>query len=489
MAADVGQRGGVDRLAGKAFATGASAFFGEDLREEFLADYILPVLRAGAVYSRKYLLGTAMARPLISRRMVEIARRTGAGAVAHGCTGKGNDQLRFELSFAALAPDLKVVAPWREWDITSREDAFAYARARGISLEGVDEEKLYSRDENLWHISHEGGPLEDPANAPGPDVFVWTRDPVDAPDKPLELELGFEAGVPVTIDGRPLSPLPLLLELNEVGSEHGVGRADIVEDRVVGIKSRGVYETPGGTILLSAIQELEQLVLSRSALALKDQLAPRYADLVYEGRWWTPDRRALDATVDSLMANVTGTVRLRLYKGQATVLSRRAPASLYDLDLASFGACEGYSHSDSSGFVKLFSLPQRAVAAQETVAARQRTQPRLQDRVDLPHRSGDQPRSRSTLTATDRAGQPASFPRLRYSARPRGPCPVGRALRERSCDRDGGTEPVPRHRLATVAPRCAREPCVGARPRAGGDPVGRRGPPHRPGPRRSRPTA
>ncbi|MDE2763828.1 MAG: argininosuccinate synthase [Gemmatimonadota bacterium] len=368
MAADVGQRGGVGLLAGKAFATGACAFHGEDLREEFLTDYVLPVLRAGAVYSRKYLLGTAMARPLISRRMVEIARRTGAGALAHGCTGKGNDQLRFELSFAALAPDLKVIAPWREWDIASREDAFAYARARGISLEGVDAEKLYSRDENLWHISHEGGPLEDPANAPGPDVFVWTRDPVDAPDRPLELELGFEAGVPVTIDGRPLSPLPLLLELNEAGSEHGVGRADVVEDRVVGIKSRGVYETPGGTILLAAIQELEQLVLSRGALALKDRLAPLYADLVYEGRWWTPEREALDAMVDSLMGNVTGTVRLRLYKGQATVVSRSAPASLYDLDLASFGACEGYAHSDSSGFVKLFSLSQRALSAQSTAA-------------------------------------------------------------------------------------------------------------------------
>ena len=369
MAADVGQRGGVGRLAGKAFATGASAFFGEDLREEFLEDHVLPVLRAGAVYSRKYLLGTAMARPLISRRMVEVARRIRAVALAHGCTGKGNDQLRFELSFAALAPDLKVIAPWREWDIASREDALAYARTRAIPLDGVDEEKLYSRDENLWHVSHEGGPLEDPANAPGPDVFTWTRDPVDAPGKPLELELGFEAGVPVTVDGRPLALLPLLLELNEAGSEHGVGRADIVEDRVVGIKSRGVYETPGGTILLTAIRELEQLVLSRRALALKDQLAPRYADLVYEGLWWTPERRALDATVDALMANVTGTVRLRLYKGQATVLSRRAPASLYDLDLASFGACEGYAHSDSSGFVKLFSLPQRAVAAQQLAAA------------------------------------------------------------------------------------------------------------------------
>ncbi len=376
MAADVGQRGGVEQLGSKAFATGASAFFGEDLREEFVNDYVLPVLRAGAVYSRKYLLGTAMARPVISRRMVEVARRTGADALAHGCTGKGNDQLRFEVSFAALAPDLRVIAPWREWDITSREDAVAYAHARGISLDGIDLDKLYSRDENLWHISHEGGPLEDPANAPGPDVFVWTTDPSDAPDTPYELELGFEAGVPVTIDGRALSPLALLTELNDVGSAHGVGRADVIEDRVVGIKSRGVYETPGGTILLTALQELEQLVLSRRCLALKDQMAPRYADLVYEGRWWTPEREALDAMVDSMMTAVTGTVRLRLFKGQASVLSRKAPASLYDLDLASFGASEGYAHADSSGFLKLFNLPQRALAAQRSLMAPKTPAPR-----------------------------------------------------------------------------------------------------------------
>ena len=370
MAADVGQRGGVERLAGKAFATGASGFFGEDLKEEFVNDYVLPVLRAGAVYSRKYLLGTAMARPLISRRMVEVARRTGAHALAHGCTGKGNDQLRFEVSFAALAPDLPVVAPWREWDIRSRENALAYARARGISLDGIDAEKLYSRDENLWHVSHEGGPLEDPANAPGPDVFVWTCDPADAPDIPLDVEIGFEAGVPVTVDGMALSPLGVLMQLNEMGSEHGVGRADVIEDRVVGIKSRGVYETPGGTILLTALQELEQLVLSRRCLGLKDTLAPRYADLVYEGLWWTPEREALDAMVGTMMQNVTGTVRLRLFKGQAAVLCRHAPASLYDLDLASFGASQGYEHSDSTGFVKLFSLPQRAIAAQKEVQSR-----------------------------------------------------------------------------------------------------------------------
>ncbi len=368
MAADVGQRDGVGKLAAKAFASGASGFFGEDLREEFVSDFALPVLRAGAVYSRKYLLGTAMARPLISRRMVEVARRTGASALAHGCTGKGNDQLRFEVSFAALAPDLRVIAPWREWEIRSREDALDYARARGISLEGIDVEKLYSRDENLWHISHEGGPLEDPGNAAGPDVFVWTRDPADAPATPLEMEIGFEAGVPVSIDGSVLSPLDMLTELNRAGSEHGVGRADVIEDRVVGIKSRGVYETPGGTILLTALQELEQLVLSRRCLALKDTLAPRYADLVYEGLWWTPEREALDAMVDTMMKHVTGTVRMRLFKGQATVSARQAHASLYDLDLASFGASEGYEHSDSTGFVKLFSLPQRAIAAQELAA-------------------------------------------------------------------------------------------------------------------------
>ncbi len=372
MAADLGQRGGVDRLAGKALATGASAFFGEDLREDFVRRHALPVLRAGALYSRKYMLGTAMGRPLIARRMVEVARRIGADALAHGCTGKGNDQLRFEMSFAALAPELRVVAPWRRWDIESREDAFAYARARGVPLEGVDEEKLYSRDENLWHVSHEGGPLEDPANAPGADVFLWTRDPMDAPDRPLDVELGFVAGVPVAIDGRPLDPLPLLEQLNEMGSEHGVGRADVVEDRVVGIKSRGVYETPGGTILLRGLQELEQLTLSRPCLALKDDLAPRYADLVYEGRWWTPEREALDALVDSLAARVSGTVRLRLYKGRATVLARSAPASLYDLELASFGASEGYAHADSSGFMKISLLPQRALALQRRMAARAR---------------------------------------------------------------------------------------------------------------------
>ena len=347
----------------KALATGASAFHGEDLRQELANEFILPVVRAGAVYSRKYLLGTAIARPAIARRMVEVARAVGADALSHGCTGKGNDQIRFELSFAALAPDLAVLAPWREWSIASREDALAYARSRGIPLD-VDEEKLYSRDENLWHLSHEGGPLEDPANAPGEDVFQWTRSPMDAPDQPCDLTVGFEAGVPVSIDGGSAGVLPLLQELNRLGAAHGVGRADVVEDRVVGIKSRGVYETPGGTILLTALQELEQLVLCRRSLQCKDAIAPRYADIVYEGRWWTPERRALDAMIDTLMEPVTGRVTLRLYKGSCTVLARSSPSSLYDLDLASFGASADYAHADASGFVKLFGLPVRAVATQ-----------------------------------------------------------------------------------------------------------------------------
>lgn len=363
VAADVGQQEGVAHLREKAIATGAFDFFGENLRKEFAEDFILPLLKAGAVYSRKYLLGTAIARPLIARRMVEVARRVGADAVAHGCTGKGNDQLRFELAFAGLAPDLQIIAPWREWGIESREDALEYARTRRIPLD-IDEKKLYSRDENLWHMSHEGGPLEDPANAPDADVFIWTVAPEDAPDKPRDVSIEFEAGTPVALDGQRLSMLDLLGALNKLGSAHGVGRADIIEDRVVGIKSRGVYETPGGTILLSAIQELEQLVLSRRALDLKDQLAPRYADIVYEGRWWTPEREALDAMVNSLMETVTGSVRLRLFKGSVSVLARTSPVSLYDVDLASFGASDGYGHSDSTGFIKLFGLPLRAVGGQ-----------------------------------------------------------------------------------------------------------------------------
>ncbi len=363
VAGDVGQRGGLQGLEEKALSSGATAFFGVDLRKAFVEDFIFPTLRAGAVYSRKYLLGTAMARPLIARAQVEVAREVGASALAHGCTGKGNDQVRFELTYAAMAPELQVIAPWREWDIRSREDALEYARERNLALE-VDETKLYSRDENLWHLSHEGGPLEDPAYEAEESLFLWTTPPEESPDEPQSLDLTFSEGIPVAVDGRPMDPLPLLEHLNEVGSSHGVGREDIVEDRLVGMKSRGIYETPGGTLLFQALRELEQLTLDRRTLAMKDQLAFRYADLVYEGRWWTPEREAMDVMVDSLMKVVTGRVRLKLYKGSARVVSRWSPTSLYDEELASFGA-SSYDHSDAAGFIKLFSLPMRMVAGRE----------------------------------------------------------------------------------------------------------------------------
>lgn len=369
MAGDVGQPGGLDGLEEKALATGAAEFRGEDLRREFVEGVVWPTLKIGAIYGRKYLLGTAMARPVLAKRQVEIAREVGADALAHGCTGKGNDQVRFELTFAALAPDLKVVAPWREWDIRSREDALAYARARGIPLEGVDEAKLYSRDENLWHISHEGGPLEDPAFEPEEDMFRWTVSPEWAPGVPEYVELRFESGIPVAVNGEEMDGVTLLTTLNALGSRHGVGRADIVEDRLVGMKSRGVYETPGGTLLHTAIRELEALTLDRRSLALKDQMAQRYADMLYEGRWWTPEREALDALADVLSQDVSGTVKLKLFKGSAWVTSRTSPRSLYRRDFASFGHAATYDHADAAGFIRLFGLPIRVAAGREGVDA------------------------------------------------------------------------------------------------------------------------
>jgi argininosuccinate synthase len=360
MAGDVGQKGGLVGLEEKALATGATAFFGRDLKKIFVEDFIFPTLRSGAVYSRKYLLGTAMARPLLAKAQIEVARQTNASALAHGCTGKGNDQVRFELTYSAMAPDLAVIAPWREWDIRSREDALAYARSRNIPLD-VDETKLYSRDENLWHLSHEGGPLEDPAYVPEESLFLWTTAPESSPDVPRDIEIGFEAGTPVHLDGEYLEPVALLEALNELGSAHGVGRADIVEDRLVGMKSRGVYETPGGTLLFQALQELEQLTLDRRSLGLKDRVAHDYADLVYEGRWWSPEREALDALVETLSRHVTGSVKLRLFKGSARVLARSSPVSLYDESLASFGE-SAYDHADADGFIKLFGLPTRVTA-------------------------------------------------------------------------------------------------------------------------------
>jgi argininosuccinate synthase len=368
MAADVGQGEELEGLEAKALASGAKALVVEDLRESFLTEFVWPTLRAGAVYGRKYLLGTSMARPVMARRQVEVARAWGATAVSHGCTGKGNDQVRFELTYAALAPDLRVIAPWREWGIRSREDALDYAAARGIPVEAT-RAKIYSRDRNLWHISHEGGPLEDPGVGATEDLFLLTRSPETAPAAPEEVVIGFESGNPVSVDGEVLGPVALLTRLNEVAGLHGVGRADLVEDRLVGMKSRGVYETPGGTLLYMAHSELEQLVLDRRTLALKDQLAPRYADLVYEGRWWSLEREALDALVDRTQARVTGSVRLRLYRGSCTVVSRTSHWSLYDERFVTFGADDVYDQADAAGFIRLYGLPYRVAALRDGMAA------------------------------------------------------------------------------------------------------------------------
>jgi argininosuccinate synthase len=357
--ADVGQ--GAHELIDldeKAVRSGAIGCVVEDLREEFVTRTIFPTLKAGAVYARTYLLGTAMARPVIAAGQVNAARQAGAAALAHGCTGKGNDQVRFELTFQALAPALQVIAPWREWTFRGREDLIAYLHERGIPVP-VSEEKPFSRDRNLWHVSHEGGILEDPATAAPPDLFLLTADPVETPDAPEEITIGFEAGIPVSVNAVPFGPAAIIEYLNEIAGIHGVGRADVVEDRLVGMKSRGIYETPAGTVLRAAHRELEQLVLDRRTLALKDALAPRYADLVYEGRWWTPEREALDALVDVTQRAVTGTARVRLYKGSATVVGRESPFSLYQSQYATFEADAVYNHADAAGFIRLFGLPVR----------------------------------------------------------------------------------------------------------------------------------
>ena len=368
VAADIGQdREELRGVREKAIASGAEECYIEDLREEFVRDFIFPTLRAGAIYNRKYLLGTSMARPLIARRQVEIARQVGADALAHGCTGKGNDQVRFELTYMAFAPDLPVIAPWREWDIRSREDALAYAAARRIPV-AATAEKIYSRDANLWHLSHEGGQLEDPNWAPAEDVFQLTVAPEAAPDAAESVTVGFVAGVPATVNGAALDPVALVAELNAIGGRHGVGRIDLVEDRLVGMKSRGVYETPGGTILYAAHSELEQLVLDRRTLAAKDLIAPRYADLVYEGRWWTTEREAYDAFVTATQGRVTGTVTLRLYKGSVAVVGRASEHALYDERFVTFGEDDVYEQSDAAGFIRLYGLSQRVRALKDAEA-------------------------------------------------------------------------------------------------------------------------
>jgi argininosuccinate synthase len=368
-AADVGQ--GEGELAGleeKAVRSGAVGCVVEDLRERFVTDFVFPTLKAGAVYARTYLLGTAMARPVIAQGQVAAARDAGATALAHGCTGKGNDQVRFELTYAALAPDLEVIAPWREWSFRGRGDLIAYVKSQGLPVEATPA-KPFSRDRNLWHLSHEGGILEDPAVEPPADLFVLTQDPVSAPDTPEDLAIGFEEGIPVSVDRVPLGPVELITQLNGLAGRHGVGRADVVEDRLVGMKSRGVYETPGGTVLRAAHRELEQLVLDRRTLALKDQLAGRYADLVYEGRWWTTEREALDALVNVTQRRVTGTVRMRLFKGNLTVLGRESPYSLYSEEYATFSADAIYRQADAAGFIRLFGLPVRIDAQSKARAS------------------------------------------------------------------------------------------------------------------------
>ena len=354
VAVDVGQREETDGLAEKAIATGAVEFRLIDAREEFARDYLMPMLRAGAVYEREYLLGTAAARPLIARHQVDAARETGCDAVAHGCTGKGNDQVRFELAYRALAPDLRVIAPWREWSIRSREEAIDYAAARGITVP-VTKKDPYSRDRNLWHMSHEGGPLEDPARAPEEHVWQLTVAPERAPDRPIDLKVEFDEGIPISLDGERLRPAPLLETLNRIGGLHGVGRVDMVENRLIGIKSRGLYETPGGTILVAALRALESITLDREAARERERLALRYADLVYAGQWFTPLREALDAFAASLARSLTGTVSMRLYKGSVRVLARESRRSLYCRGLASFDM-DGYDARDAAGFIRLFGL-------------------------------------------------------------------------------------------------------------------------------------
>jgi argininosuccinate synthase len=369
VAANIGQ--GDEELAGvraKALASGAEECYVEDLREEYVRDFIFPTLRAGAVYNRKYLLGTATARPLIAKRQVEIARAVGADALAHGCTGKGNDQVRFELTWMTFAPDLPVIAPWREWDIRSREDAIAYAAERGIPVTATVQ-KIYSRDRNIWHISHEGGVLEDPNVAPPKDLFMLTVDPADAPDESEDVVIGFDAGLPVSVNGEVLGPLELLTRLNAIGGRHGIGRADIVEDRMIGMKSRGVYETPGGTMLYTALSELEMLVLDRRSMSAKDLLAPRYADLVYEGRWWTTEREAYDAFVGVITARVTGTVTLRLLKGNVIIAGRQSANALYDERFVTFGEDDVYQQSDAAGYIRLFGLSNRVRAIKDAEQA------------------------------------------------------------------------------------------------------------------------
>ena len=368
MCADVGQGDELAPVREKAIKSGASKVYIEDLTKPFVEDYVWPTRKAGAVYEGKYLLGTSFARPIIAKALVDIALKEGADAICHGATGKGNDQVRFELTVKALAPHLKIIAPWRLWDIRSREDAIDYAEKHGIPVP-VTKSRPYSMDRNIWHLSHEGADLENPANEPKDDVYMITTPPEKAPDAPLYIEVGFEKGNPVAVDGVKMDAVSLLTKLNDIGAANGIGIADIVENRLVGMKSRGVYENPGGAILYYAHRELEYLTLDRATLHYKEQVAIKYAELVYDGMWFAPLREALDAFVDSTQENVTGTVRLKLYKGNIVSAGSKSPYSLYNEKIVTFGDSEElYNHGDAEGFINLFGLPLKVRAMMKAEA-------------------------------------------------------------------------------------------------------------------------
>lgn len=361
---NAGQNEDFDAIEKKALATGASKAYTLDIREEFITDFIWPTLKAGAIYEGQYMLGTSMARPLMAKKLVEIAEKEKAYYIAHGCTGKGNDQVRFEVTIKALNPAIKIIAPWRSWDLHSREELIAYAQDHGIPINQTVK-KIYSRDENIWHISHEGGELENPWNEHLPSIHVLSVPPEEAPDKPEYVDIDFEQGIPVALDGQKMDCISLLEKLNEMGSRNGVGTIDIIENRLVGMKSRGVYETPGGTILFAAHAGLEQLILDRDTTQYKNIVAQKFSQLVYDGLWYTPLREAISAFVDSTQQLVTGTVRMKLYKGSAVVAGRKAPYSLYNEEFATFSKDEVYNQSDAEGFINLFALPLKIRAIQK----------------------------------------------------------------------------------------------------------------------------
>ncbi len=361
---NAGQKEDFDAIEKKAIATGASKAITIDLREEFITDFIYPTVKAGAIYENEYMLGTSMARPLMAKKLVEVAHQEGAFVIAHGCTGKGNDQVRFETTIKALDPSIKIIAPWRFWDFNSREDLLDYAAKHNIPI-NQSQAKIYSRDENIWHISHEGGELEDPWNEHYKTIHVLSVPPEDAPDEVTYVNIDFEAGIPVAVDGEKLDPIALLTKLNDLGSANGVGTVDIIENRLVGMKSRGVYETPGGTILFAAHAGLEKLVLDRDTLQYKAIVAQKMSQLIYDGLWYTPLREAISAFVDSTQELLTGTVRMKLYKGSAVVAGRKSPNSLYSEEFATFSEDEVYDQSDAEGFINLFSLPLKIRAMQK----------------------------------------------------------------------------------------------------------------------------